>query len=335
MSKIIGMLVICFAVLSFTACPPGTDTVNTNTSNTNGEGGEKSLQAQIEEIDDQFGTEMSKKNDAFFDEHVADNFVGVGNQGRMDKAQGLFFIKNNKCESKPSVSSDRKVHELADGVALLTGMGAGEQTCDGKTEKSSERYAVLWVKEGDKWKGAFYHQIMLPAEKEAEADDAAKPEEKPAADAEAKKEEKPAADGEAKAMEEMPKENAPNDAELAKTLLDIEKTLWGAWAKGDTKPFEETLADKFISLNEDGETDRAGEIKMIGEGKCEVKSWSLTDEKATKINENFVVLTYTSNQDGSCGGEALDKKVFTSTIFMKDGDAWKPVFHANSAAMEG
>lgn len=334
MKQLLFTLFIVIGAAMFAACPPATETGNTNTSNTNGEEGEKSLQAQIEEIDDQFATEMSKKNDAFFAEHVTDNFVGVGNQGRMDKAQGLFFIKNDKCESKPSMGSDRKVHELADGIALLTGKGAGERTCDGKTEKSTERYAVLWVKDGDKWKGAFYHQIMLTEDKVG-GDDAAKPEEKPAADAEAKKEEEPAADGEAKAMEEMPKENAPNDAELAKTLLDIEKVLWGAWAKGETKPFEETLAGKFISLNKDGETDKAGEIKMVGEGKCEVKSWSLSDEKATKINDNFVVLTYTSNQDGACGGEALDKKVFTSTIFIKEGDAWKPVFHANSPAMEG
>ncbi|HUF03148.1 MAG TPA: nuclear transport factor 2 family protein [Aridibacter sp.] len=333
MKQLLLTLLIAIGAAMFAACPPGTETGNTNGSNTNGEEAEKSLQAAIEEIDDQFGVEMSKKNVAFFEENVADNLVGQGPQGRMDKPMGVHFIKTNKCESKSDPATERKVHELSDDVALLTGKSSGERTCDGKTEKMAGRYAVLWVKDGDKWKAAFYHGIPLPANEEAKADDAEKDEEKPAADAEAKKEDKTAAEGAADEAAPMPKENAPNDAELAKTLLDIEKTLWEAFAKNDTKPFEERLAAEFVSLRPTGEADRAAELKSIGEHKCEVKSWSLSEEKATKVNDNFVILTYKGNQDGTCGDEALDKVIYTSTIFMKDGDTWKPVFHANTPAM--
>lgn len=327
MKKTFSIILITILASLFAACPADTGT-NTET-NTNAEAPAKTLAATIEEIDDSFGVEMAKRNVAFFEENVSDNFVGMTPQGRMDKAMGVYFMKNNKCEDKNDPAAERKVHELADGVALLTGKSSGEQTCDGKTTKMSERYAVLWVKDGDKWKGAFYQGIPLPVKEEA------KTEEKPAAEGEAKEEAKPAAEGEAKEAEPMPKENAPNDAELAKTLLDIEKGLWEAWSKNDTKPFEEKLAEKFVALSANGEGDRAAEIKMIGEEKCEIKSWSLTEEKATKVNDNFVILTYKGSQDGSCGGKALDKVVYTSTIFMKDGDTWKPVFHANSPAMAG
>ena len=206
----------------------------------------------------------------------------------------------------------------------MTGKTSGERTCDGETIKSAQNFALLWVKDGETWKVAWYQGILTMEEKVGPADGAKK--EEPAADA--AKEEKPAAEEKKDEAPMVPK--IQNDEEMAKALLETENKLWEAWSKNDTKPFEEMLAANFIIYSADGLGDRASEIKAIGENDCKLNSFSLADGKATKINDNLYVFTYKGTQDGTCGGKALDKVVYTTTIFTKDGDTWKPLFHMNT-----
>ena len=95
-----------------------------------------------------------------------------------------------------------------------------------------------------------------------------------------------------------------------------------------------TDAATFMLYSEDGLGDRASEIKAIGENECKLNSFSLADGKAIKVNDNLYIFTYKGTQDGTCGGEALDKVVYTTTIFTKDGETWKPAFHMNTPAPE-
>jgi hypothetical protein len=329
MKKIFSILLVALIAALFVGCPAGTETNTNENTNANAEAPAKTVEAAVLETDDSFTAAAQKKDGKFFEANLVENFVGQSGQGPADKALIVKYIGEDPCESKPNPATDRKVVELADGIALMTGKSSGERSCGSDTKKVAEQYAVLWVKDGDAWKAAYYQGIELPVKEEAKADDAAKP----AAEGEAKKEEaKPAAEGEAKKEEAPMKPNVPNDEAMAKTLLEIEKTLWAAWAKGDTKPFEDTLAANFMSLSADGVGDRAAEIKDIASGGCKISNWSIDDAKATKVNDNFYVMTYKGNQAGTCGEEALPKVTYTSTIFMKDGETWKPVFHANSPA---
>jgi hypothetical protein len=321
MRKIFSILLVAMIAAMFAGCPAGTETGTNENANANAEAPAKTVEAAVLETDDTFTAAAQKKDGKFFEANLVDNFVGQSGQGPADKAMIVKYIGEDPCESKPNPPTDRKVVELADGIALMTGKSSGERSCGSDTKKVAEQYAVLWVKDGDAWKAAYYHGIELPMKEEAKAEGEAN-----------KEEAKPAAEGEAKKEEAPMKPNIPNDEAMAKTLLDIEKGLWDAWAKGDTKPFEDTLAANFMSLSADGVGDRAAEIKDIGGGGCKISNWSIEDAKATKINDNFYVMTYKGNQTGTCGDEALPKLVYTSTIFMKDGDAWKPVFHANSPA---
>ena len=309
----------------FAACPAGTETNTATNENTVEK--PKTVEAAVLEVDDTFSAAGEKKDGKFFDANLTDNFVGVAPNGLWDKAMVVKMIGDDKCENKSAPSTDRKVTELGEGTALLTGKGSGERTCDGNTTKSTENYAVLFVKDGETWKAAYYQTIPTSKPEEAKADDSKKEGEKPAANAEAKKEE-PAA--EAKKEEAPPAPKFQNDEAMAKTLLETEKKLWEAWSKNDTKPFEELLAANFMSYSADGLGDRASEIKSIGEGGCKINSFSLGDGTAVKVNDGLYIFTYKGNQDGTCGGEALDKVVYTTTIFTKDGDTWKPVFHMNT-----
>lgn len=337
MKKTLSILLVALLAAMFIGCPPAEET-NTNT-NANTEESAKTVEATIIEVDDSFTAAAEKKDSKFFDENVTNDFVGQTPEGPADKAMVVKYIGDDPCSTKSDTPTDRKVVEFSDDVALLTGKSTAERDCDGKKSKNSERYAVLWVKDGDTWKAAFYQNIPASSE-EASSDSADSNSNSNTAsnantagntsNSSANTSEKPAGGGEAKSDATPMTPNIPNDEALAKTLIDIDKRLWEAFSKKDTKPFEELLAEKFVIMHEDGASDRAGELKNIAEHDCTINSWSLSNEKATKVGENFAILTYKGTQSGKCGEETLPGTVYTATIFMKDGDSWKVVYHGNS-----
>lgn len=336
MKKSLSILLITMLAALFAACPSGTDT-NTN-ANGNTEEQPKSVADALMEVDDSFSAASLRKDGTFFEANIADNFVGANAQGFFDKAMTVNYVSKNPCENKANPASDRKVTELGDGVALMTGKSSGEETCDGETTKGASNYAVLWVKDGETWKAAYYQTIQTMEEKVGPAEDAAKEGDQPAAEGEAKAEE-PAADAakEEKPAAEEKTEEAPmtpklqNDEELAKALAEKENDLWAAYAKKDAKPFEDALAANFQELNAEGLLDRAAALKTYTEHNCEVTSSALSDTNATKINDNLVVFTYKAMSKGTCDGKAMpDAPAYVSSIWVKEGDAWKAVFHMMS-----
>lgn len=338
MKRILSLFVLTAVSLIIVGCGGGTET-NENT-NTNTEEQPKSVAEQIQSVGDSL-TAAAEKNDAsVFEANLWNDFVGVGAGGFVDKAWVLKYIADNKCDVKNDPGTDRNVTELADGIALATAKGSQSRTCDGKTEKMSWNSASLWVKDGDSWKIAYRQTV--PTSK-PEAADAAREEEKPAAEGEAKKEE-PAADvakAEEKPAAEEKKEEAPapvklkSDDDLARTFAGIENDLWAAWAKKDTKPFEEVLAPNFSEVHADGVKDRAAVLKGIAENKCEITSSSISDTSATKVNDNFVIFTYKGMAKGTCDGQAIpDTPMYVTTLWMKDGENWKAVFHMESQEMK-
>ena len=73
---------------------------------------------------------------------------------------------------------------------------------------------------------------------------------------------------------------------------------------------------------------------MIGEGlkACDIKSFTLSDWKMTKLSTSTVLLTYKGTQEGNCGGAPIPANVWASSIWMKRKDVWEAVFHQETAA---
>ncbi len=332
MKRILTVLLALSAALFALACEGGTET----TGNTDGNTAEppKTVEATLIELDKSAGEAWAKSDGKFFENFASDNFVGQGSQGAFDKATLVRAISGQDCDIKSTSTSDQKITEVADGVALFTGKSSADGTCNGDKLKD-EYFGSLYVKDGDTWKGAFYQTREVPAKEEAKPDDAAKPDEKAAAaddakkedaSAEGSKEEKPDGD-DAKKEEAPPAPKIPNDEALAKTLGEIENSLWAAWAKKDTKPFEDVLAANFVEVGENGAADRATVMSQIAGHKCEVSSSALSNMNATKVNDNFVILTYTGNMKVTCDGKPAPEVSHVTTIFQKDGDNWKVLFH--------
>lgn len=123
-------------------------------------------------------------------------------------------------------------------------------------------------------------------------------------------------------------------APTAAVLLDLEKKAFDAWSKKDGKFFEGFLADNFVGSSEGKRNGKAEEVKMISSGNCEVKSYSLTDEKITSIGADAAVLTSKATVDATCEGKKLPATATVSTLFVRSGDTWKAAYHTETPVID-
>ncbi|NNE65097.1 MAG: nuclear transport factor 2 family protein [Pyrinomonadaceae bacterium] len=304
MKNTIKLLVLSLAALAFAACPAG-DGGNTNTGNENaGADPAKTLAATLESTEKEAYEAWKKKDGKFFNDFLTDGFVGVGQTGRGPKDGVEKGISENPCEVESYSTSDAKARELADGVALLTMKLESIETCDGKTTPSPEWSATVYVKDGDNWKAA-YHQTM-PTAKAKGVYPAGAPGDKPGDDA---------------------------DEELTKKLAENTKAGWDAWAKKDTSWFEENVAKEYTAITtRSGRSNREQRLKFHGSHGCEAKNISHSDHRSTKINDNVVLLTFKASFDATCDGSPVFSPVWTSSLWVKDGENWKSTFYMATPA---
>jgi hypothetical protein len=125
-----------------------------------------------------------------------------------------------------------------------------------------------------------------------------------------------------------PKPRAPRvtKAQLLKQLSEMETKLWDAWKNKDAKPFQTHLAADSVVVGEQGVSGKATIEKDITSMPCEVKSFTLSDWKLTKINANTALITYKGAADGTCMGTAIPA-TWSSSIWVKRKGAWLAVFH--------
>ena len=129
-----------------------------------------------------------------------------------------------------------------------------------------------------------------------------------------------------------PKPKAPRVTKemLQKQLSDTETALWTAWKNKDAAPFQTHLADDTVMV---GDMGVAGKSSVTGEIKgCDVKSFSLSDWKMTKMTTTATLLTYKATQEGTCGGVTLPASVWASSVWVKRKNVWVAVFHQETPA---
>ncbi len=248
------------------------------------------------------GWEGWKSRDAkWTEENVSDKYVGFSAAGRMDKAGSIKSSTEQKCEIKSYALSDDQLQMVGPDVAILTFKAAQDYTCDGKKGPSNVNSTSIYVREGDKWKAAFYGETPV-------VDPKAPP--KPAT---AMKKE------EAKADE--PKPDAATEA-----ILVVEKKIWEAWKAKDAKVLEDILGKDFNFHTGAGRSDRATTIRQWAtENKCDVKSVWLSDAKSVSLTKDVSLLTYKGGGDGTCEGQPIMTEWYAGA-YVKEGETWRPAF---------
>jgi ketosteroid isomerase-like protein len=111
------------------------------------------------------------------------------------------------------------------------------------------------------------------------------------------------------------------------TFMPMENKAFEAWKNKDGKYFEGYIADNFVPGPGEGDMTKAQVVKMITEGKCDVKSFALSDGRVTPVGADAAVFTYKATADGTCEGKAIPSPVTAASVFVRSGDTWKAVYH--------
>ena len=308
--KRITFIVLTLAFAAFLAAcgapagNTGTNAANTgNTANTAAKPAPAAPTKEALMTMEKAGWEAWKNRDGKWTvDNATDKYVGFSSTGRMDKAAAVKSYTEQKCDIKTYSLSDDQMQMVGPDVAVLTFKSAQDYTCDGKKGPANVNSASIYVREGDKWKAAFYAETPVVDPKAPPA--------KPAA---------PAKKDEAK------KEEAKPDA-ATEAVLAVENKIWEAWKTKDAKALEAVLAKDFVFTGGQGRRDRATILKeWATENKCDVKSFRLSDAMSASIAKDVTMLTYKGGGEGTCEGQPIMTEWYVS-VYTKEADAWKQAF---------
>jgi hypothetical protein len=317
MKKIKLLLLLAIAAFALPACQPAADTANTTngTSTTANSNAAKPAAAAptkdaLVTLEKSAYEAWKSKDSKFWDPFLTANFVGYGASGKLDKAAAIKEYSGTDCDVKSFTFSDEQMTPLGTDAALLTYKVAVDGTCGGKKVPANSWAAGVYVREGDKWKGAFHAESPIP-------DPNAKPEQAAASTA------KPAAATSAT----EPKPDAATDAVFA-----LEKKAWDDWKDKNAKGLDEWAGKNLVAFTSKGRSDRATALKTWAEDGCEVKSVSLTDPASVSLSPDFSLLTFKTAVDGKCQGSPIPSENGVS-IYGKEGGAWKALFTMGTPIM--
>ncbi|MBA3568191.1 MAG: nuclear transport factor 2 family protein [Pyrinomonadaceae bacterium] len=322
MKGITLFILMTAASVFFAACgAPATNNANSNANTTRPTAAAPTADALLA-LDKQANEAYIKGDSKFFEGFLSDKFVMLEGGARLSKADAVKMIGGVKCEVKEGWALTEpqmaKIDNDTYALSYKTNM-EGSCTADGKTEKlpSPARAATVWVRNGDKWQAVFHGENLIIDPKNLSKAPAAPPA-KPAD----KKDDKAATDA---------KPAKPAADPITDALMAAEKAVWEAWKAHDAKKLEDlTTRDmSFVNIFGDYFATKADAIKDWTSGRCYVKSVTLTDGVGTSLSPTIGILTSKGTVDGTCNGQKPGP-VYATSVYVKDGDAWKWAFGFNS-----
>lgn len=250
------------------------------------------------------------KNAAFWNTFLADNFVGWGPSGRLDKRSAAKVFTGSDCDIKSYAISEAAVSPRGKRAALITYKATVDGTCGGEQLPVSSWAASVYIRDHGQWKAVFHSQaaVVDPAALAAKPDHGSEAQ----------------GDGDAK--------NSGQDPG-ARALLPIETAVWEAWKDHDGKRLSALMAEDISFINIFGTylPNKTGALKNWSGSGCEVKSISVNHAVATMLSPRVGVLTFNASADGTCFGQRVGP-IWGSSIYVKYGDAWTWTFGINVPA---
>ncbi|MEO8574305.1 MAG: nuclear transport factor 2 family protein, partial [Pyrinomonadaceae bacterium] len=116
-------------------------------------------------------------------------------------------------------------------------------------------------------------------------------------------------------------------------LAAIEKSVWEGWMNRDAKKLDSLTARELAFVNIFGGyfTNRADTLKNWTENPCEIKSVDVTEASSVSVAVDTSILIHKGTANGTCFGQQVGPVLGTS-IYVKDGSAWKLAFTMNMPA---
>jgi hypothetical protein len=299
------------AALVFTACAGTVPANNANAANTVEKTAPAAPAKDALVTLEKSAYEAWKSKDAkFWDTFLSDKFIGYGPFGRLDKASATKQYTGTDCEIKSYALSDEQVQALGNDAALITHKTTVDGTCNGQKVPPSSWVASVYVRDGDRWKGAFHAEAPVVDPKAAPA--------RPVDVNETfQKNEATSAD-----------RDAGTDA-----LLAVEKKLWEDWRTHNAKKIGDLTARDISFINIFGThfATKADALKDWSAPYCDVKSISFTDVAGRMLSPTVGILTFKASADGTCYGQKVGP-IWGNSVYVKHGDVWKWTFGINLPA---
>lgn len=299
------------AALVFTACDGTAPANHANAANTAAKTHPAAPTVDALVTLEKSAYEAWKSKDAkFWDTFLSDTFVGYGSSGKLDKASATREYTGADCEIKSYALSDEQMKPLGNDAALITYKATVVGTCGGQKVPTSSWAASVYVRDGDRWKGAFHAGAPVVDPKAAPA--------------------KPV--GRKEASKEVEAEPAARDAGTD-AMLEVEKAVWEAWRAHDANRLEDLTARDISFINIFGTyfATKADALKDWTGAGCDVKSVSVTDAAGTMLSPTVGILTFKGAADGTCYGQKVGP-IWGTSVYIKDGNAWKWTFGINLPA---
>lgn len=336
MRKITLFIVAGIVASIFTACGGPAANAPANNANTNTNTAKPVAVAPTADALlalDKAANEAYIKGDAkYFEGFLSDKFVSFEMGQRMDRAEMLKMVASTKCDIKTWSLDEPQMAMINADTYVVSYKGTWDGTCngpDGKAMKlpSPMRAASVYIRNGEKWQGAFHAENMIidpksppppPAKAEPKKD-------------EAKKDDKMTANANA----------APAPAKLVadantEALVKIHTSGWEAFKAKDAKKFDEIMTANMANVDPLGgwTSGKASVIKLWTETmKCEgIAKVRVSDGFASALSPTVELLTLKGTADGKCDGQN-NGPLFQTALYVKEGDAWKLAFMFESPAM--
>lgn len=258
-----------------------------------------------------------KGDKAFFENMMSDKFVSFEQGRRTGKSDTLGMIGTYKCEMRSWDLSEPQMAKINDDTYAMTSKGTFDGSCtgaDGKAMKipSPVRAVSIYVRDGDKWKGAYHGETMIidpknppPAPPKAEA---------------------PKKDAETVKKEEL---NKPTPGANTDALVKLHTGGWEAFKAKDAKAFGDLISSNMALVDPIGGymSGKDAVIKQWTETmKCEgITKTAVTDGFASALSPSVELLTVKGTADGKCDGQP-NGPLWQMAVYVKEGEAWKLAF---------
>jgi hypothetical protein len=316
MKRLIALAALLCAA---SACTTTTDNANTGAGNTNANTTASATptpagvtQSDIEAKEHQVWDAIKAKNWDAFGGLMAEEFVYVGGDGVMNKAQTVEALK--KYDMTEYTFSNVRFVKVDEDLAVIAYTSTEKSTYDGKPTPGKPLHnSSAWVRRNGQWLAAF-HQ-------ETEGMDAPQ---KPAGnnmDTATNMNANANTNANMSSSNSNSNSNASASPQAAEALDPVskEKKVWEELKSKDYDAFSTDLADNAIEVEPQGIFDKAGSVSMVK--KFDFSKYTLSDFKETKLDADASVVTYLVK---SSDGKEEERH---STVWAKRGERWWAFLH--------
>ena len=114
------------------------------------------------------------------------------------------------------------------------------------------------------------------------------------------------------------------------TILQTEKNIWQLLKDKKFDDFQKHIAADFRGVYGSGITKRDQEIADVK--KLDLRSFTLSDLDLVMLDKDAALVTYTVAAEGTSEGKDIPPKMHAATVWKKEGNDWRVVFHTDVKA---